>query len=219
MNFFSHLRCSSCNQTCLPDLPRTVCPLCGKALLAEYDLDEAKKRLSPDGFRNREASLWRYQELLPVRDDQPRVSLGEGFTPIIKTPRLGREFGLENLSIKEEGYNPTGSFKARGLSVAVSMAKAFGIRDVCIPSAGNAGGALAAYAARAGMKARVFVPADTPVLNIREVSLAGAEITLVDGAISDAAKKMNEMREAEWFDMSTMKEPYRLEGKKTMGYE
>jgi threonine synthase len=158
--------------------------------------------------------------LLPVLDDRNIITLGEGWTPLLDARRIGRELHIPKLLIKEEGYNPTGSFKARGLCLAVSKAKELGIREVSMPSAGNAGGALAAYAAKAEIRAHVFVPNDTPAVNVKEVSMYGAEVVLVDGVISDAGKKMNEMRKGkEWFDMSTMKEPYRLEGKKTMGYE
>lgn len=168
----------------------------------------------------REGTLWRYRELLPVFDDANIVTLGEGWTPLLRVRRLGSDIGIPDLLVKEEGYNPTGSFKARGLCMAISKAKELGITEAAMPSAGNAGGALAAYAARAGMKAHVFVPKDTPEVNISEISFYGANVYLVDGVISDAGKKMNEERTGtSWFDMSTMKEPYRLEGKKTMGYE
>lgn len=199
---------------------QTVCTACGKALVAEYDLVRARKELSPGEFATREGSLWRYRQLLPVSDDSSIISLGEGWTPLIRAARLGTALGLERLFLKEDGLNPTGSFKARGIAVAVSRAIELGIREVAMPSAGNAGGALAAYAARAGMKAHIFVPRDTPVVNVGEVSLFGAEVELVEGVISDAAKRMSERNQGKkWFDMSTMKEPYRLEGKKTMGFE
>jgi threonine synthase len=164
--------------------------------------------------------MWRYRELMPVFDPEAITSLGEGWTPLLPLGRLAERLGLRSLFVKEEGYNPTGSFKARGLSVAVSKARELGITETCVPSAGNAGGALAAYTASSGMSSRVFVPRDTPRVNIREVEFFGGEIHLVDGLISDAARVMGEKREGtSWFDMSTMKEPYRLEGKKTMGYE
>lgn len=218
--FFTHLRCSQCSTTFGPEEVHTYCPKCKKTLLAEYDLGKARKQLSRDSIAKREGTLWRYRELLPVFDDGNIVTLGEGWTPILSVKSLGKELGLRHLFIKEEGFNPTGSFKARGLCLAVSKAKELGIMEASMPSAGNAGGALAAYAAKAGMKAHVFVPKDTPAVNIKEVSLFGANIHLVDGVISDAAKRMNEMnQDAKWFDMSTMKEPFRLEGKKTMGYE
>lgn len=191
-----------------------------KPLLAEYDLTVISTQINPSSLREREGTMWRYHELLPVRDASSVMTLGEGWTPIIRAKRLGDQLGLSDLFIKDEGLNPTGSFKARGLSMAVSKAHELGVEEVCIPSAGNAGGALAAYAAKAGMRAHVFVPRDTPRVNIQEVSLYGAQIHLVDGVISDAARKMmDEKKGTQWFDLSTMKEPYRLEGKKTMGYE
>jgi threonine synthase len=164
--------------------------------------------------------MWRYSELLPVINEDAVVTLGEGWTPLIKARKLGVRLGLKNFLFKDEGMNPTGSFKARGICMAVTKAKELGIQEVCIPSAGNAGGALAAYAACTGMKAHVFIPHDTPEINIQEVLWYGASVYRTDGNISDAAKMMNEMRLGKlWFDMSTLKEPYRLEGKKTMGYE
>jgi threonine synthase len=218
--FFTHLRCSTCNRTFSPQELQTFCSACNAPLLAEYDLASVKRHLTPDSFSHREGTLWRYRELLPVFDDRSIVSLGEGWTPLVEVPALKLELGVNELYVKEEGYNPTGSFKARGLCIAVSKAKELGVKEVAMPSAGNAGGALAAYAAKAGIKAHVFVPRDTPEVNIKEVTLFGANIYLVDGVISDAGKKMNEMKSGhDWFDMSTMKEPYRLEGKKTMGYE
>jgi threonine synthase len=218
--FFTHLSCSGCERTLPGNTVQTVCPSCGKALLAEYDLLQAKKEMTPRNFGARGSGLWRYRRFLPVQDDSAIVSLGEGWTPLIHTVKLGHELGLNRLYIKDEGFNPTGSFKARGLALAVSRAAELGIREVAMPSAGNAGGALAAFAAKAGIRAHIFVPRDTPLVNIKEASLYGAEVELVDGLISDAAKRMNERKRGTgWFDMSTMKEPYRLEGKKTMGFE
>jgi threonine synthase len=218
--FFTHLRCHACERTFPGDAVQTVCPACGKALVAEYDLSAAQKELPHRDFASPERGLWKYRKLLPVNDDASVVTLGEGGTPVLRTGKLGKEIGLDRLYIKEEGLNPTGSFKARGISVAVSRAKELGIKEVAMPSAGNAGGALAAYAAKAGISAHIFVPKDTPLVNISEASLFGARVELVEGLISDAAKRMNELRRGtDWFDMSTMKEPYRLEGKKTMGFE
>jgi threonine synthase len=221
LTYFSHLKCSRCGKIHAADLVQSICTECGRVLLAEYDLEAAKRELSQSNFpEKREHSLWRYRKLLPINDRSSIISLGEGWTPVLGLDRIANDLGVNELLVKEEGYNPTGSFKARGLCLAVSKAHELGIREVAIPSAGNAGGALAAYAAKAGMKAHVFVPKDTPSVNIAEVAIFGAEVTLVDGNISDAAKKMNEMRQGkQWFDMSTLKEPYRLEGKKTMGYE
>lgn len=164
--------------------------------------------------------MWRWHELLPVSSEENRVFLGEGDTPLLPLPRLGEELGLSNLYVKDESSNPTGSFKARGLAAAISMAKEMGVEKVIIPTAGNAGGAMAAYAARAGMQAVVFMPRDTPFANIEETRVAGAEVVLVEGLISDAARLAGEKARAEgWFDLSTFKEPYRTEGKKIMGYE
>jgi len=218
--FFSHLTCSLCKTNHPAERVQSVCTACGAALIAEYDLDAARKSVRRPALEGREGTMWRYREMLPVRDPSSIVSLGEGWTPLLRATATATKLGLANLYIKEEGLNPTGSFKARGISMAVSLAREFGIKDACMPSAGNAGGALAAYAAAAGIGAHVFVPADTPRVNIAEVGFFGGEITLVDGVISDAARVMNERkRGSDWFDMSTMKEPYRLEGKKTMGYE
>ncbi len=164
--------------------------------------------------------MWRWHELLPVLDEENQIFLGEGDTPLLRLPRLGKGLGLTNLYVKDESNNPTGSFKARGLAAAVSKAKELGVQKVIIPTAGNAGGAMAAYAARAGLRAFIFMPRDTPYANIEESRIAGAEIVLVDGLISDAAALAGEKARAEgWFDLSTFKEPYRVEGKKVMGYE
>jgi threonine synthase len=218
--FLSHLSCSACGAEHGASEIQTVCRSCGAALLAVYDLDLARKTIRRPSISARAGTMWRYIEMLPVRDPGAIISLGEGWTPLIALRREGAAAGLPSLFVKEEGYNPTGSFKARGLSMAVSKAKELGVADTCMPSAGNAGGALAAYAAAAGIGAHVFLPSDTPRVNIQEVKFFGADVRLVDGLISDAARVMNERRrETGWFDMSTMKEPYRLEGKKTMGYE
>jgi threonine synthase len=164
--------------------------------------------------------MWRYGEMLPVQKTENIVSLGEGFTPVLRVERLGQELGLHNLYIKEEAGNPTGSFKARGLCAAVSMAKELGLKKLAIPSAGNAAGAMAAYGAHAGLESFIFMPADTPTANIREAEVCGAQVTLVKGLITDCGKLVAERKEKEgWYDVSTLKEPYRIEGKKTMGYE
>jgi threonine synthase len=207
----THLECSKCGQSLNADVPQTVCPKDGGVLYARYDLAAIRKTVSPAGFRGRTCSMWRYAEVLP--DAEP-VSLGEGFTPILAS----REYA--NVFIKDEGLNPTGSFKARGLSAAVTMAKHFGLKKLAIPSAGNAAGALAAYAAAAGLEAHIFMPKDVPIANRIESEYYGAHVTLVDGLISDCARMVAERKEKEgWFDVSTLKEPYRVEGKKTMGYE
>ena len=217
---FINLYCYRCGRTFDARMDHSYCKECSKPLQVSYDLDLIRRKLSPTDLRNRVATLWRYREMLPVFDDRSIVSLHEGWTPIVSPIRLAKKLSLPNLLIKDEGVNPTGSFKARGLCLAISKAKELGITEVAMPSAGNAGGALAAYAASAGIRAHVFVPEDTPIINIKEVSCYGAEVHLVAGTISDAAKNMNECNQGHgWFDISTMKEPYRLEGKKTMGYE
>jgi threonine synthase len=216
-SFLTHLECSACGQSHDADVSQTVCRVCGKVLFARYDLVGARAVLRRDSLRDRPASLWRYSELLPVRDPAHVVTLGEGMTPLLQTPRLGAALGLDRLLIKEEGLNPTGSFKARGMAVAVSRARELGIRRVAAPSAGNAGAALAAYAARAGMTAYVFMPDDTPMMPLKETAIVGAHGYLVRGLINDAGKIVR--GRDDWFDMSTLKEPYRAEGKKTMGFE
>src|SRR5207249_2713996 len=174
----------------------------------------------PEDFAGRPPSLWRYRELLPLPLDEEPVTLGEGMTPLLPCPRLGQEFGLDRLFIKDESQLPTGSFKSRGMTTAVSMARHFGLRHLAIPTAGNAGGALAAYAARAGMEVFVFMPEDTPRINQIEAHLCGARVFLVNGLITDCGRIVREgAARAGWFDFSTLKEPYRLEGKKTMGLE
>ena len=193
---------------------------CGSPLLVRYDLKKASANFSISSLQGRVSSLWRYRELLPLRDDANLVSLGEGFTPLLQTQSLPGELGLKRLWIKDEAQNPTGSFKDRGLSLAISRAKELGVKKAAIPSAGNAGGSLAAYAARARIEAHVFMPRDTPIANQIEVQQYGARLTLVDGLINDCGRIINERKTAEgWFDISTLKEPYRVEGKKTMGYE
>lgn len=192
----------------------------GRPLWVRYDLDAVGRAVRRDDLIAREPSLWRYRELLPVERDENVVSLGEGMSPLLAVPRLGRELGLTNLFVKDESQLPTGSFKARGLCMAVSRAKELGLERLAIPTAGNAGGALAAYAARAGLEAWVFMPADTPVVNRYEAALAGARTFLVDGLIHDCGALVRAGSEAMgWFDCSTLKEPYRIEGKKTMGLE
>ncbi len=193
---------------------------CGSPLLVRYDPKKASANFSISSLQGRVSSLWRYRELLPLRDDANLVSLGEGFTPLLPAKSLAGELGLKRLWIKDEAQNPTGSFKDRGLSLAISRAKELGVKKAAIPSAGNAGGSLAAYAARAGIEAHVFMPRDTPIANQIEVQQYGARLTLVDGLINDCGRIINERKTAEgWFDISTLKEPYRVEGKKTMGYE
>ncbi len=192
----------------------------GRPLLVRYDLAAVRRSVRRDALAQRPADLWRWRELLPVEQDENVVSLGEGATPLLECPRLAQAVGLERLWIKDESHLPTGSFKARGLALAVSRAKELGVTRVAIPTAGNAGGALAAYAARAGLEAFVFMPTDTPAANRGESALFGARAFLVDGLITDCAALVQAGRERMgWFDLSTLKEPYRLEGKKTMGLE
>ncbi len=188
--------------------------------MVAYDLDRASQALTRKALSDRPPTLWRYAEVLPVDDPANRVSLGEGMTPLLKTERLGQQLGLKHLYLKDESQNPTGSFKARGMTAAVSMAKELGAKKLAVPSAGNAAGALAAYAAKAGLSAFIFMPQDTPQANIIECQQTGAHVTLVDGLITDCGRIVAERKAAEgWFDVSTLKEPYRVEGKKTMGYE
>jgi threonine synthase len=219
-SFYSELECSGCGEKFSSDEIHTFCPNCQSPLLARYDLENVRKQIDRDAIRQRLSGMWRWHELLPVKDPKNFVFLGEGDTSLLDVPSLGKDLGLSNLFIKDESKNPTGSFKARGLAAAVSKAKELGIEKVIIPTAGNAGGAMAAYAARAKIKALIYMPKDTPRANIEESRIAGAEVVLVDGLISDAAGMAGEKARAEgWFDLSTFKEPYRLEGKKVMGYE
>lgn len=189
-------------------------------LLVRYDLDRARSHLDRTVIERGPRSIWRYAPLLPLRDSANLVTLGEGMTPLLETPRLGRRIGSDCLWIKDESANPTGTFKARGMAAAVSMAKELGARKLAAPSAGNAAGALAAYAARAGLEAHLFMPRDTPRANVIECQGMGSHVTLVDGLISDCGRLVADRRNAEgWFEVSTLKEPYRIEGKKTMGLE
>jgi threonine synthase len=192
----------------------------GRPLWVRYDLTRIRPSVRRDDFAGRAPSLWRYRELLPLPGDAEPVSLGEGMTPVIHCPRLGQELGVHQLYVKDESQLPTGSFKSRGMAMAVSMAKHLGITKVAIPTAGNAGGALAVYGARAGMEVFVFMPEDTPAINRMEAHLAGAKTYLVNGLITDCGRVVREgVERLGWFDMSTLREPYRLEGKKTMGLE
>jgi len=212
----THLECSRCAKHLAHDRLQNLCA-CGGPLLARYDLAGASKTLTRDALRSRPLSMWRYAEVLPPGDP---VTLGEGMTPLLRALRLGARLGLENLLIKDEGLNPTGSFKARGMSAAVTRAKALGAKALAAPSAGNAGGALAAYAARAGIPCAVVMPKDTPAANFLECEAFGADVRRIDGLISDCGRFVAEHREREgWFEVSTLKEPYRIEGKKTMAYE
>ena len=217
-SFVTHLE-SAIDGTRLPhDVLQTT--HAGRPLLVRYDLEAVGRAVDREALATRAPNMWRYRELLPVERDENVVSLGEGMSPLLACPRLGREFGLKQLLVKDESQLPTGSFKARGLAMAVSRAKELGVRSLAIPTAGNAGGAMAAYASRAGLEAWVFAPDDTPRVNLGEAALLGANTFLVDGLITDCAAVVREDREGrDWFDLSTLKEPYRLEGKKTMGLE
>ena len=220
MTYLTELQCSECGKLFDPRIIQTYCQDCQAPLLARYDLEKASRNLDRDAFRVRPRGMWRWHELLPVEDENNRISLGEGDTPLMSLPRLGGELGLRHLYVKDESLNPTGSFKARGLSAAVSKAKELGIKKIIIPTAGNAGGAMAAYAARSGLQACIYMPKDTPQANMEESRIAGAQVILIDGLISEAAGMAGvKAREEGWFDVSTFKEPYRTEGKKIMGYE
>jgi threonine synthase len=213
----THLECSRCKKEYPESQLLNLCS-CGGPLLARYDLEAAGKTLTREALRQRTATMWRYAELLPAKGEP--VSLGEGMTPLVHAPRLGGRMGLQRLYVKDEGLNPTGSFKARGLSAAVTRAKELGARKLATPTAGNAGGALAAYAARAGMPAIIVMPADTPEANEIECRAAGAEVVKLNGLISDCGKYVAERKQSEgWYEVTTLKEPYRIEGKKTMGFE
>jgi threonine synthase len=215
----THLDCTKCDKRYEPGRVYTVCS-CGAPLYARYDLARAALEMRPGHLELREPTMWRYREVLPLPAGAAKVSLGEGFTPLLDAPRLGALLGLPRLLIKEEAGNPTGSFKARGLSMCVSMAKALGATAVCLPSAGNAGSALAAYAAAAGLKAHVFLPRDIAKLFVMETEAYGAHVEMVDGLITDAGRVCAaKAKEHGWYECATLKEPYRVEGKKTMGYE
>ena len=211
MSRVTHLECTKCGANLLANVPQNVCAKDGGILFARYDLQTLKQNFKPDVLLGRSATLWRYREVLP---DVVPITLGEGFTPLLPS----REF--PNVGIKDEGLNPTGSFKARGISVAISVAKALGLKKLAMPSAGNAASALAAYAAASGLDAHIFMPRDVPLANLIECETYGAHVTLINGLISDCARIVGERKEQEgWFDLSTLKEPYRVEGKKTMAYE
>jgi threonine synthase len=215
----TNLQCSrsSCEKIVTHTSLQNLCTNCKSPLLAQYDLSIAKRTLTIDAVRKRGNTMWRYEEVLPGATP---ITLGEGMTPLIHAHRLGSRLGLNKLYIKDEGLNPTASFKARGLSAAVTMARALGAKTIALPTAGNAGGAAAAYAASAGLGCVIAMPADTPMANIIESRAFGADVRLIDGLISDCGKFIAERSFAEgWFEVSTLKEPYRIEGKKTMGYE
>ncbi|HET7275682.1 MAG TPA: threonine synthase [Longimicrobiaceae bacterium] len=216
----THLECTLCGAEYPSEELQRLSPCCQKPLYARYDLAAIRTRLKREDLVGRSADLWRYAELLPVRDMRNAIGLGEGWTPMLDTPRLAEELGVGRVLVKDEGQNPTASFKARGLCMAVSRARELGANEVALPSAGNAGSATAAYAAAAGMTAHIVVPRDTPRPILEEMRALGADVELLDGLITDCGARVAEgVREHGWFDLSTLKEPYRVEGKKTMGYE
>ena len=220
MSKLTYLECSKCGEHYDADQVQTVCRKCGKPLFARYDLEAAKETMTKRELVGRVSSMWRYREILPVRKSENVVTLGEGWTPLTPTSRLGETLGLSNLLVKDEGIIPTGSFKARGLSAAISKAKELGIKRVALPSAGNAAGAMAAYGARAGLEVYVFMPEDAPKVNAVESDVVGAKVVYVKGLISDAGKLVKDgIPEMGWFSVATLGEPYRVEGKKTMGLE
>ncbi len=218
--FLTHLECTLCGSEHDWRSQQNLCNKCQKPLFPVYNLKAAGRTFTREALVGRERSLWRYREVLPLPLDVEPVSLGEGGTPLLSARRFGERLGLRNLLVKDESVNPTQSFKARGMTTAVSMAKFLGVTKLAVPSAGNAGGAMAAYAARAGLEAHVFMPRDTPRANIIECREVGAHVTLIDGLITDCGAEIGRRKAAEgWFEMSTLKEPYRVEGKKTLGYE
>ena len=218
--FLTHLSCTACGLRHEWSTLQNLCTACQKPLFPIYDLTAVGRVLKREALIRREKSLWRYREVLPLPLHIDPISLGEGGTPLLRAARYGMELGLPNLWVKDESQNPTQSFKARGMAVAVSMAKHLGATKLAAPTAGNAGGALAAYAARAGLEAHIFMPRDTPRANVTECRELGAHVTLIDGLITDCGAEIARRKETEgWFDLSTLKEPYRVEGKKTLGYE
>jgi threonine synthase len=218
--FLMHLECTNCGTGHEWRELQNLCTKCQKPLFPTYDLEAVGKKLKKEELAAREKSLWRFREVLPLPMEVEPVTFGEGGTPLLRANRFGKAVGLTNLWVKDEAQNPTQSFKARGMTTAVSMAKYLGAKKLAVPSAGNAGGALAAYAARAGMEAHIFMPKDTPRANIIECRELGADVVLIDGLITDCGAAIAKRKVAEgWFDVSTLKEPYRVEGKKTLGYE
>jgi len=220
VNFVTHLECAHCGQKYDAGQVHNLCTACQRPLWVRYDLGALKKGFPKQKLSERPWTLWRYREMLPILDESKIVSLGETVSPLLEAKRLAARFGVQHLFVKDESRLPTGSFKARGMALAISKANEFGIKKVAVPTAGNAGGALAAYAARAGMESYVFMPADTPAINKKECYLAGAKTYLVNGLITDCGRIVGEGKKTKgWFDVSTLKEPYRIEGKKTMGLE
>ena len=220
MSYLSHLECSECGATYNAHELHNLCVKCNAPLWVRYDLASARHELDRDRFASRTASLWRWHEVLPIDDLTRRIDLGEGGTPLLRIDRLATQLGLANVWLKDEGRNPTGSFKARGMAMAITRAKALGVKEFVVPTAGNAGGAAAAYVARAGLTIHIYMPKDAPPANINECRAVGADVHLIDGLINDAGRlAAADAKEYGWFDLATLKEPYRIEGKKTMGYE
>ncbi|HWK21598.1 MAG TPA: threonine synthase [Ureibacillus sp.] len=218
-SYISHLECPKCGKTYEENKIQQLCQ-CGSPLLVRYDLEKVKANVSRDEVTNRPNTLWKYHEVLPIHNQSDVVSLGEGMTPFEKLPTLGAEYGLNNLYIKDEGVIPTGSFKTRGASVGISKAKELGVKQLAMPTNGNAGAAWALYAAKAGIKATIVMPLDAPEITRKEVYISGGDLHLINGLISDAGKVVASLvQEQGVYDASTLKEPYRIEGKKTMGYE
>ena len=219
-SYLKHLECTYCGLIHSGHEPNRLCVDCGKVLYPRYDIEKARLEVNKENLKVRDSNMWRYFEMMPVLDFKNVVTLGEGFTPILSASRLSERLGCQDIVIKDEGVNPTASFKARGLSAAVSKAKELGITKLTMPSAGNAAGAMSSYAARAGLEGYVFMPQDAPYSNQKEVDITGGRLTLIDGLISDAGVLSREKAaEMNLFDVSTLQEPYRVEGKKTMGYE
>ena len=219
-SYLSHLECTETGEIYSAEEPPSLSPAAQKVLYPRYDLESAKREIDLAVIEKRSANMWRFFELMPIRDEANVVTMGEGGSPMLRAHRLEARHGAKKLFIKDEGLNPTGSFKARGLSAAVSKAKELRLMKLTIPSAGNAGGALASYCAKAGIECHVFMPKDAPDANQKETGMAGAHLTLIDGLISDAgAASRQAAADLGLFDVSTLKEPYRVEGKKTMGYE
>jgi len=220
MTYIHHLECSKCGNKLEADRRWNLCTFCGKPLVVLYDLKKIKKKVKKEDILLRPQNLWRYHELLPIQSLDDVISLGEGYTPLIHAARLGQVLGFDNLYIKDEGRNPTGSFKARGMAVAVSRARELGVTELSLPSAGNAAGAMSAYAALGGLKVHIYMPRDVPKTFIVECIARGAQVQLVDGLINECGQRAaSDAAQYGWFDMSTLKEPYRIEGKKTMGFE
>ena len=220
MSYVSHVECTVCGQHHDPKVLLTVCEKCGQMLAVRYDLPRVAAAVTKEALRSRPPGMYRFRELTPLGDGEPAVTLGEGGTPLLPLPRLSAQLGLRSLWAKDEGQNPTGTFKARGLGMAITRARALGVRGLILPSAGNAGGAAAVYGARAGLPVAVIVPRGTPPAAIAEAQIAGARVFTIEGSIATAGKITGKVAaQIGWFDLSTLKEPYRLEGKKTMGLE